>query len=98
MSGEGDAGASFRVATGIDRGGVEVVHTMFKGVVDFLVDHLLVDLGVGVVAEGGSVDHRETHHAVAQQRDFVASVWVGAISHLALSINDIDRDDIVCIV
>ena len=56
---------------------------MLDGVIDLLVDHLLVDLGVIVATEGLAVGCGQTHHAVTQDGDFLMGLGVLAIGHLA---------------
>ena len=92
MACQGDARGAFRHALAVHRCGVEVIDAMFEGVVDLLVDHLLVDGGVGVVAEGAAALYGETHHAVAKERHLVVRVGVGAVGHLALAVDDVFGD------
>ena len=51
---QGDARSAFRHALAIGRGGVEVVHAMIESVINLLVDQLLVDGGIGVIAQGAA--------------------------------------------
>jgi len=65
MPRKGDARRAFRKAFAIGRRCVKVVDAVFEGIVHLLVDHLLVDASIGVVAEGAAAFHRQAHHAVA---------------------------------
>ena len=59
MATEGDTSTMLRLALTIDRRGVEVVHAVFNGVVNLLVDHILIKL-IAVINF-----RRQTHHAIA---------------------------------
>ena len=61
---------------------------MLKGVVNLLVDHLLVDVGIRMVAESAAAFYWKAHHAVAQDGDFVARVGIGAVGHFTLTVED----------
>ena len=81
VAAQGDARAVFRHSLTIGRAGVEIVHTVFDGVIDQSVHHFLVD-GFLAFAGGLAGDGRQSHHAVAQERHF-ARVRYFAIGHLA---------------
>ena len=56
---------------------------MLNGVVNLLVDHFLVNLGIVVTAERFAVGGGQTHHAVAQDGNFLVGLGILAIGHLA---------------
>ena len=81
MAAEGDACSLFGHAFEIHGGGIEVVDAVGDGIVDHLVDGLLVEFGVGVLAEVAAALDGQTHHAETQERHLLA-VGVGTVGHL----------------
>ncbi len=83
---QGDAGGVLAASLAVSRGGVEVVDAVLDGLVNQLVDHLLVDrrgrFAAGSPFRGLVFDDGQAHHAVAQQRHLVAGLGVGAVGHL----------------
>ena len=74
VSGEGYAGGFFAVAATVGRRRVKVVHAVGQCVVHQAVDRLLINLSILLVGQ--------SHHAVAQERYFVACGGVLAVGHL----------------
>ena len=56
---------------------------MLDGVINLLIDHLLVDLGVIVTAKGLAVGGGQAHHAISQDRHLLVRLGVLAVGHFA---------------
>ena len=76
MSAQGDTCTSLRLTLTIHRTCVEVVHTMFYGIVHLFVDHILVKIVLVFRLR------RQAHHAITQYRYFVTRSLIRAIGHL----------------
>ena len=74
MSAQGNARSRFRTTATIAWSSVKIVYTMFNGIVDFLVHQFLIDLTIFLW---------QSHHAITQQRNFIASMVVFTIGHAA---------------
>ena len=77
MAAEGDARTTLRLTLTIHGRRIEIVHAMFDGIVNLLVDHILIEL-IAIVHL-----RRQPHHAITQNRHFLLCLGVLAIGHLA---------------
>ena len=84
MAVKGNARRLFRLSSTVSGRRVEIVHTMLDGIIHFAVHHLLVDVGIRVVAQVETAFYGQSHHAISQERHLVARVGIDAHSHLIL--------------
>ena len=73
-----DSHGFFRLALEINRGCVEIVDSVCQGVIDQVVDILLVHDALSILI----LLHGEPHATVTEQRDLVSVAGIGAEFHL----------------
>ena len=83
VAAQGNARGMLTQALAISGRCIEVVHAMLDGIVNLLVDHLLVNLSIIVTAEGFAIGGRQAHHAVTQDGNLLVRLGILAIGHLA---------------
>ena len=82
MAAQGDTRRMFGLAPAIGGRGVEIVYTVFEGIVYQPVHHLLVDFFIPFAC-ASAANGREAHHPETQQRDAVARGGIGPVGHFA---------------
>ena len=79
MAAQGDAGGHLRLALEVGRRRIEIVDTVGDGIVDHLVDGLLVDDLLAILPR----HHRPAHAAESDQGDPVTVCRMGTVNHLS---------------